>query len=237
MRSLILSCLALFAVSGFSWAKEKPWKFSSETSYINTTGNTRTETIGTKNAFDYDWTKTALRTKANAMGSQEDRKTTAENYFAEEKYEWKFKKPNYLFQLGSWEKDRFAGIDHRLTAGGGLGRKLLDLKRHSLIFELGLQHSWEDRRKARSEKFGSARAYADYHWILSETAEFSQSVEYLDDFESSDAYRVNAITAIKTALTTHLSFKASYEIKYNNDPPPLITKTDTQTILALVIDF
>ena len=99
--SIILSS-ALF-MTGLSTGQaeevKKPWKFESEAAYSKTTGNTQTETLGSKNRFDYDWTRAAFRAKANAYTAEEKDRTTAENYFAEEKWEWKINKKNYLFNM------------------------------------------------------------------------------------------------------------------------------------------
>ena len=216
---------------------EKPWKLSIGASYLNTTGNTRTEVFGSRNKFDYDWAKTALRTEFNAYTAKEDDSTTAENYEAQEKYEWKFKKPNYLFQLGRWEKDRFKGLDNRTTLGLGYGRGFFKTDRHQLIGEAGYNHIWEDNQNDDAEDFGSARLYGFYGYKISPTATFSQSAEYLDDLDSSDSYRINTLTKLKAKLTTLFSLEASYEVKYDNNPEPGFTETDTITSIGLVADF
>lgn len=232
---IFITLVSIAAAHAFS--ADKPWENSSELSYVNTTGNTRTETFGLKNKFEYDWDKTALRTKAEALTARENKQTTAENYLAEEKFEWKYVKPNYLFQLGKWERDRFAGIDSRLTAGAGVGRQLLRTERQKLTSEIGVQHSWEDQKGGDYKKFGSARAFGDYVLKMTETAEFEQNAEFIKDFDQSDAFRVKTLTSLKAKMNAHLALKTSYEVKYDNDPPPSTAKTDTITTIALVADF
>ena len=235
-RALILLWSCVLCASGaVAQEKKKSWTFSSEESYVNTNGNSDAETFSSKNRFEREWSVFALRTRAEALGSRDDEGTTAENYLAEEKFEWLFEKPNYLFELGRWEKDRFAGIDSRTTAGGGFGRQIIKSARQELTAELGGQVSWEDRRDGPAESFGSGRAFARYLLHLSSNSQFSQDLEYLRDFDVSDAYRVNSITALQSLINNHLALKASYEIKFDNEPPPGIRKTDTITSIALVI--
>lgn len=216
---------------------EKAWSLSSEMSYVNTTGNTRTRTLGSKNKFRRDWSDAALNLEGNALKSDENGASTAEKYSAAEKVEWKFSPDNYLFELGKWEKDRFAGIDSRMTAGGGYGRQLLSTARQLVRGEIGAQYSWEDRQGGDYEKFGSGRAFALYSLRLSETAEFAQEGEYIYEFIDSDAYRLSSLTSLKTAINSHFAVKLSYEVNLDNDPPPGFTKTDTTTSAALVATY
>ena len=239
MKLALISSL-LLALPLSSHAEEKKpkiWKFSSETTYVNTSGNTDTETLGSKNNLDFDWKKTALRFRANAMESKENNIQSAENYLASQKFEWKFQPKNFFYQLLSWDKDRFAGIDSREALGLGFGRALLATKRNKLTGEGGGQYTLEDRAEDDASEFSSARLFADYRFVISDTSHFNQTVEYLKDFSATEAYRLNALTAVTAKMTTHLAMKISYEIKYNNNPPIGIRKTDTYTNLALVIDF
>ena len=63
---------------------------------------------------------------------------------------------------------------------------------------------------------------------------FSQSLEYLYDFEDSDNYNLNSETALISALSDYLSLKASYVVKYDNEPVPE-TLEDTDTILGITL--
>ena len=63
---------------------------------------------------------------------------------------------------------------------------------------------------------------------------FSQSLEFLYDFDDSDNYRINSETAFITALSNYLSLKTSYEIKHDNEPVPATLK-ETDTILSVTL--
>jgi len=236
-KPIVLTLITLMGTHPGLQAKEKPWKFSTSLSYVNTTGNTRTEIFGSKNTFLYDWKHHALELKAKGYSSRENNRTTAENYSASEKWDWKLKSSHYVFQLGSWEKDRFAGIDSRSSLGAGYGTHLIDSPKNKLKVEIGGQHTWEDPSNEKNKKFASGRGFGEYKYIFSEKSEFAQSFEYLDDFKNSDAYRITSLTSIKSLLTSILSLKVSYEVKFNNDPPLDTTKTDTLTTVALVLDL
>ncbi|MBN1841534.1 MAG: DUF481 domain-containing protein [Deltaproteobacteria bacterium] len=82
------------------------------------------------------------------------------------------------------------------------------------------------------------RAAARYEYAFTEKSKFSQSLEFLYDFDDSDNYNVNSETALISALSDYLSLKASYVIKYDHQPVPS-TLEDTDTILAvtLVVNF
>ena len=226
---LLISTLIIFS----NGLQAKTWEAIGELSFINTNGNTQTQSFGVKGGYDYDWEKTAIRTKGNLTTSKERRTTTAENYFLMEKFEWKFKKPSYLFNLLSWGKNRFSGIDNRTTSGAGYGLRVLESKRHDLIIESGYQQIWEDREAASAESFGSIRLFSSYRFKVSQTAELSQSAEYIKEFDNSDAFRFVSLTSLSSVITSRLSLKLTYEIKYDNDPPLAFIKTDTTGTVSL----
>ncbi len=77
-----------------------------------------------------------------------------------------------------------------------------------------------------------------YTYAFTEKNRFSQSVEYIHDFNDSKKYEVNTETALISALNSYLSMKAAYVVNYKNEPiPSTLKKTDTTTTVALVVNF
>ncbi len=82
------------------------------------------------------------------------------------------------------------------------------------------------------------RAFASYEYAFTEKNKFSQSVEYLYDFEDGDNYNVLSETGLISALSDYLSLKASYVVKYDNEPvPSTLKETDTILSVTLVVNF
>ncbi|HRY30331.1 MAG TPA: DUF481 domain-containing protein [Elusimicrobiota bacterium] len=227
----------LFSAAYGEDAPAKKWSEKAQLTYLSANGNTKSSTLGASNEFQYNWTRAALDLTAGALGSQSKEEVTAEQYFAAEKVSWKLTARNYAFERTGWDKNRFAGIANRIDASVGLGRELIKTKRNDLILELGGGYVNEQRVKAPREDFSSGRAYSKYVFAISPQSAFSQDAEYLHNFEHPDGYRVNAETALVSAVSTHMSLKASYLVKYVNQPAPTFGKTDTLTSMALIFNY
>lgn len=104
--------------------------------------------------------------------------------------------------------------------------------------EVGVNYVNEEYTDDTDKGYLEGRAYASYEYAFTEKNKFSQSVEYLHDFEDGDNYRVNSETALISALSDYLSLKASYVIKYDNQPvPSTLDETDTILSVTLVVNF
>ncbi len=95
----------------------------------------------------------------------------------------------------------------------------------------------EQRVASERVTFAVGRGYAKYAHKLSATADFSQDAEYLHNFKESKDYRFNAESALTAVLTTRLSLKVSYGLKFRNTPPPSFGKTDTLTAVSLIVNY
>ncbi len=239
MKRILFKCVVVGAVlfGSISISQAKPWNIESEISFVNTTGNTRTQSLGSKNKLVYERRRASVLVDANRHAAREKGRSIAENYFISEQIRWKIAKPNYLFELGRWEKDRFSGMDSRLTFGGGIGREMFRTSRNSLLLEIGVQHSWEDRKSERAERFGSTRGFGVYNLMLTGKNEFTQTAEFIKDFHDTDAYRLNMVSSIKANVIFRMFMKISYEIKYDNEAVRGFSKTDTILSLSLLLDF
>lgn len=225
MKKLSVFISLIFLSVSISYSK--PWVVGSDVNAMNTTGNTRTQSLGTNSDFRYDWERYALSSQVKTYTARDNQRNTAENYLLGSKVEWNFIRPNYLFKSLVWDKDRFSGIDNRTTVGLGYGRYVYESKRQSLIGEFGYQQIWEDRSRTDAESFGSLRFYGKYWLDITYLIRLSHGLEYLKEFENTSSFRVNSISDIAFRLSRYIALKSSYEIKFDNDPAPGFRKTDT----------
>lgn len=241
MKRLIITGLAaaVFATTGILHAQEtnKPWTNATEFSAVTTNGNSKSDSINVKNAFQYKWTKTILDIWGGGLGTKSEGVVTAEQYSAGEKVSQKVTEHNYIFENFEWDSNRFAGHSHRYNASGGVGREILHSITNNLILELGAGYINEQRINTERNDFTSGRAFTKYVRRLSPTANASQDVEYLHNFEDGDDYRLNANTSLTASITTHFSMKIGYTVKFTNQPPPTFGKTDTVTSAALIVNY
>jgi putative salt-induced outer membrane protein len=238
VRKITTIALALLSATAL-WADDaKPWKDQAQLSYLSANGNTKSTTIGASNLFSWTGGHFLLELPAGALNTKSKGERTAEQYYAGEKLQYKITDRNYAFEKFLWERNTFAGFDHRYDVSGGLGREWWKTDTDNFLTELGGGYINEQRVKtAGRTKFGSGRGYAKYARKLSATADFSQDAEYLHNFKESRDYRVNTETALITSISTNLSLKVSYGWKFRNLPPPTFAKSDSLTAVSLIINY
>jgi len=215
----------------------KPWKNSTEMSAVNTTGNSRTTATSVKESFTYSWARTVLGLTGSALGSSERSGTTAEDYSAGQKVDYKLTVLDYVYELFNWESNRFAGFRHQYNSSIGYGRKLLTLPHDALNAEIGGGYLNEQRIDAPRNDFATGRAYMKYTHVFTPASNFSQDVEYIHNFASINGYHLNTETALTAILTSHLLLKTSYTWNRINEPAPGAGKDDTRLTAALVISY
>lgn len=242
MRTAVffLSILLLLLAAGPVPAEEAPKKALSdeaELSFVDTSGNTDTTTFAFRNTLKYRFTEAVLGTwKLGALYGKEKGVKSAERYGTELRLDYLFTERVYTFAYGGWFKDPFAGIDARYYGGIGAGYKFLTGPVHTLAGELGLTYTSEEYTDGTDEGYLGGRAFAEYRYAITEKNRFTQSVEFLYDFDDSDNYQGNSETAVVATLTDLFSLKASYVVRYSNRPVPA-TLDDTDTTLSMALLF
>ena len=220
-------------------AEEKKFSDEAELSYVDTGGNTDVTTLSAKNLLKYKFTeKLEGSWKAAVVYGEDDGEKNAESYLTEFRADYLFTERFYSAFIAGWEQDDFAGIHSRYYAGPAAGYKILTGPNHFLLGELGVTYVDEEYIDETEEEYMSGRAFVKYEYALTEKNKFSQSLEYLHDFEDNDNYNINSVTALVSALSDYLSLKISYEVNYDNKPvPSTLDDTDTILTVALVVNF
>ena len=234
--ALFLATLFLIAPKAQA---EKNWSDQAELSYVKTSGNSDTSTLSFKNELKNKYSDQLSSTwKLAALSAQNDGSRTAERFSTELRGDYLFSERFYSYLNLGWLKDTFAGIDTRLYAGPGAGYKLLAGPKHLLSAEVGLNYVSEDYTNDTKEDFFSGRLFGKYEFAINDTNKFSQSLEYLHNFEASKDYNVISETALSSALNSKFSLKVSYTVNYDHMPvPDTLKHTDTILATALVANF
>ena len=229
----------MFFVVPLAQAEEKNWSDQAELSYVKTSGNSDLSTLSLKNELKAKFTDRLSSTwKLGALSGQNSGVRTAEKFYTELRGDYLFTERIYSYLNLGWEKDSFAGIDRRIYTGPGGGYKFLLGPKHILNGEVGLNYVNEKYTDDTTNDFLSGRLFGKYEFAFNETNKFSQSLEYLHDFESSKHYKVNSETAVTSALNSRFSLKVSYTVNYDHQPvPETLDHTDTTLATALVANF
>jgi len=244
-RLAVFLVLAAFAIgmAGSALAYEPPetsppiWSGSAGLSYLATTGNSDTSTLG----FDFDIKRIpdpwGLQFTATYLKSDDNGETTAERYGAELRGDRKLSERWSIFLSGSAGKDRFAGFDLRAILSSGVNYKMLLGPRFLLDFDMGLTWTKENRIADEDLDFLGAVAGLNFAWVPRKGTSLSQKLQYFPNFDDTANWRFFSETAFQSAIAGPFSVKLSYEVRYQNEPVPGFKKTDTTAKAALVVSF
>ncbi|MAM59157.1 MAG: hypothetical protein CMN25_17735 [Salinicola sp.] len=214
---------------------EKPFEGTAELGYNKISGNSNSESL--RAGVDMTWFRQAwsYSFKAATKSASDNDETSAEEYLVAGRTRYNLSTYNYLFGLARWDKDRFSGYDSQSTLAGGYGRQLLIGPPQSLAVEIGPGVRHDEYEDGGHDDVGLLYAGLDYDWQFSETSKFSQSLAA----EASDENIIGrSETALTVAMNDALALKVSYEVEFNDSPPPgASSQTDTATGVSLVYNM
>ena len=239
---------ALAAVGLMVWgaavAADEPkigWSDQAELSYVLTAGNSESSTLGLKNELKRTWDvatfsfkvaairaeattffRTAVGTPDNFVFTEDKESSlTAENYLAALRYDRKVS--SFLFWYGgaSWERNRFAGVDSREIAEGGLGNIWVD--RDEVKFKTTYAVTYTDQEDVvevpdRDGSFVGARLGWDYLHKFGANTTYVNTLILDDNLEDTSDWRGDMLNAVTVTMTKRLALKAGLKWLYDAQP-------------------
>ncbi|MGA1875754.1 MAG: YdiY family protein [bacterium] len=240
---LVFLTVTFFTLKINAHGESKRWTDEAKFSFIDTAGNTEVINLSLSNLLNYSFSESfqgAL--KLGTLYGKSDGEKNVESYEAEFRLEKLFTERFYSSLITGWLKNRFAGIDSRYSFGPAVGYKFLIGPKHYLKSEAKIDYVTEksydpnDGIDTDADYFRGSVA-GQYEFRFSKKNRFSQSLEYLYDFDDSDNYNLNSVTAFINALSDFLSLQTSYEVKYDHQPVAGLKETDTVLSFALVFNY
>ena len=233
----ILFLMELWVSRSYS-AETKTWSDTAELSFVKTGGNTDVQNLLFNNGMKYLFAPSVTGTwNLRLLNTETDGVRTAGQYQTELRLDKKYSDRLYSFGNYIWLQDKFAGLDPRQYFGLGGGYLFLNGPANILLGEAGLNYTTERFTDGTDRDYMGGRLFAKYTYLFTEKNSFSQSVEYIPGFKEQANYFVNSETALTSSINSYLSLKASYLVKYNNEPPAGKENTDTITSTTLVVNF
>ncbi|MDX8406995.1 MAG: DUF481 domain-containing protein [Mariprofundaceae bacterium] len=240
MFRFIFTLLCTCALSAPLFAADAPvaaapaWKNNIELGAVQTSGNTHTTTVNARLKSEYENDNWRTTITGSALNSTANKATTAEKYDASLQQNWKFSVRDYLFARFSFESDRFAGFKRRSSETVGYGRQLIKSDSFAWKAEIGggLRQSKLTDKTSTSEAI--ARAATNAAWQFSESSKLSED---LNTEGGARGWTSKSVTALQTALNSHLSSKISLSLTHNSSVPANTRKLDTETAITLVVNF
>jgi putative salt-induced outer membrane protein len=263
---LVLAILVGLAGFGTTSAAEKKWTHNAEVSWVQTSGNSESSTIGLADTSERKWEAALLTLKAkgirvntttisyvddgtNAFRVKNTEKT-AENYLLSARYQRDITERLFWYAGAGWERNIFAGIDSRYVGAAGVGNIWWDREDLKFRSDYGLSYTQQDdvvEVPGRDPSFFGVRGSWDYF------NKWGKNVDYVNEFdiylnmETSKDWRAAMINAVTVTMTDRLALKVSLTWLYQNDPaftetvpnqiPIQLENLDSIFVTSLVITF
>lgn len=232
--SLLLVGIFGMAATGVAAAAAQGWSGEGELGIVTTSGNTKNKTINAKAKAGHESQDWRHGVQLEAYNSADADRTTAERYLAAGKSDYKLSDVDYVFGMLTYENDRYAGFDYRISEVLGYGRKVIQQPTMSLDLEAGpgaRQTKLIDG--TRNDEF-IVRVGGEFKWKLSDMADFTETAS-ADIGE--DSTIIKSVTALKAKVSGALAMKLAYTVRNNSEVAIGTKKTDTETALTLVYGF
>lgn len=237
LMALFVCFVTVAAAGATAWAAdpEPLWDLKLGLSYVATSGNSDTSTAGASVDFNRRFELWSLTAFASAVSASEASATTAERYVLGARATYPVTGRLSLAGGARGEKDRFAGYDLRGVADAGIEYVFVDDGRLKATGLAGATWTYEDTRYAGSDDWLGALAGARAAWKFSDGADAIGQAIFYPNFSESDDWRLETNLGVQASLTDLLSLKVAWELRYDNEPVPGFTKTDTVTLVSLVL--
>lgn len=233
-----------------------------ELGYIETSGNTQTQTFNLESRAKKEWNKHVASFLFDAQYATNNAIEIKNKYVAELTYDFEMSQRFSLNYLLGYRQDRFSGFESQLYTGPGVKYKAIISKEHNLDLDGSLLYS-SDRydatyvnattgaviaypnstegatlqRGVYSSDYMAYRLKGVYNWQIAENLKFNQEATFRGSFQESENYFVFSKTALSSKFTDMLSAGLSYKVDYVNIPAVGRESTDTTLTANLIVDY
>jgi putative salt-induced outer membrane protein len=254
MKFALKSMLALFFATGIASAQapECPcppppappppvWFGKVDLSYLSTSGNTDTSSIGGGLELNYNPKPWLFTLKGAYLKSSTDGDTTAEAMTLSLRATRDLTERIDVFVGAGWLRNRFSGINNIYNFDGGAGYKLFKGPEQFLRVEAGIGYSMEQDIVLGFirpyKNYANARAGVGYKWQFTKNAAFTNDFTYLVDLSDTANWFMTEKAAITANISSVFALQASWTLFYRNQPVINFAKTDTATAFGIVAKF
>lgn len=214
------------------------WTNEAEVSFVATEGNSETSSLGFGAKFERKWAEKRFEASFGGVRAESadtsrtaifddgvvtideesSSELTAENYHAKARFDRDFGEVWFWHVGGSWERDPFAGIDHRFQGVSGVGRSLFDREDHTWRLDAGITWTGERLTVGGSEEFLGLRVSSDGSKQITETTKLAHSVQVDENLDDTEDVRIDAKVSLQVAMSKRLALKTALQAKYDNQP-------------------
>ena len=215
-------------------------RISADLSYLFTSGNSRTGTLGYGIDLERRWERQGLALSASgtqsssaadldfALGTADDfqvvrpdPETTAEYYAFRSRYDYRLSDRVFVLTGAGWERNLFSGLRSRFVAEAGFGYVLIADERTDFHARLGATYTNNKeviQNPALENNFAGARLSWTLKHELTDTAKLFHDLVLDENLKQTDDFRVDASLGLSVSLSSRLALKVNYRLLHRNLP-------------------
>jgi len=219
-QAIIVVALLSLAVASVDAQEKKPpppTELSADLGFVSVSGNTSTITLSFAEKLIRRIPRWEFRQEFGSVYGETDDTQTSNMLRALLRADYGLDGVA-VYGRGTFDKNKFAGIDSRFGEGIGLAWRVKKTEINQLNLEGGFELTQQDNLDGTSESFSSLRAATTWKHIFSENSYFFLGLEYLPSLEVSEDYRINSEASVVVPLSAHVAMKASYIVRFDNLP-------------------
>ncbi len=215
------------------------WSGNTELGFIQTTGNSSTQSFNGKFNLVRDQQPLKTAFKFEALTSEENGDVSKEKHLSEFKIDFSLNEYDYLTSLISYEDDRFSGYQYQSTLSLSYGYRAWNDDQGKLDLEIGpgyrrnaLEAPNDQGKKVEEEAVG--RLGLNLEVKLSDNALFTEVIN-VEGGDSNIVYKSDM--GLQSKLIGSLAMKINYQVKHTEEVPEDTEHTDSTIGFTLVYDF
>lgn len=216
----------------FSLANAEGWTGEGSAGIVIVSGNSDSETInaGLELGKKVDVWEHTFKLSANSSESDGDK--SAESYLAAYNAKYDLDAKSFLWGDLRYLDDKFDSFDGIATIGAGYGYRISNSDELKWNVSAGIGYRDTEFESTGEDISGVAFiGESDFKLQLSETTDFINLTRI--EATSDNSYLQN-IAGLSVAMSDVLSLKVTYDVRYNTDPAPGDTSTDSITAVSVV---
>ncbi len=241
---LISTVFVTTSIAAAITGDETPWKTRVELSYVQTSGNSDTQTLSGKFSLKNEGPIRRYYLSGNYMQASSDGDETSNKGKLDGSVEQALTEKLFAHLDAGYLRDKFSGYDFRAYGGGGFGYDFIKNQTHtlqglsSLLYHHDQYATDAGADETGSDAYGGVKLTGKYSWQIRENMKFKETVDYSVSLKDTDRAFIDSITAVEVKINGSVSLGVSYTVNYQVTPPSDdVDKTDTTFLTTLIIDF
>jgi putative salt-induced outer membrane protein YdiY len=236
-RTLLLTAIIASSATAQAPAPPPSREGTTEASFVGTTGNSSTQSVGLGAELIVRPRGWETRFKSAYVRSEVGGVIKAQTVTAAARAQRKFANRASLFSQYGYLSDRFAGTLARHTADFGVAGALIQRAAHTVTADAGFGYATDTRVAGPGISTATAGAGATYKWKVSATADLTDDGRYVGSVPKGADWRYTNVLALAAKINSALSLKVSNTVRYVNVPVTGFENTDVITAIAIVAKF